>query len=186
MFKKITILFFILFFVVSCWDDTDTSWTSSWLVETKTDSISIEIPSNWEVLEDVENILPSPNQWKIELAVNSKSIVNWFSNNLLILQDDLNKYTTSKEFSMLNNIWASWEYLEYSEIDSKEFKFLDEEVSELYVFEARYNTESPKLKFLQTAHICNQNKAFFLTLSIPTSTKDLSKYEYLLSTFKCK
>jgi hypothetical protein len=34
----------------------------------------------------------------------SENAVNGFSNNLLILSDDLNKFTTSKEFSMLNNI----------------------------------------------------------------------------------
>jgi hypothetical protein len=34
----------------------------------------------------------------------SKNIVNGFSNNLLILSDKLTKTTTSKDFSMLNNI----------------------------------------------------------------------------------
>jgi hypothetical protein len=63
---------------------------------------------------------------------------------------------------------------------------LDEEKSIVYIFEAKYNIDTPKLKFLQTAHICNQDKAYFLTLAIPVTIKDISKYEYLLSTFACK
>ena len=87
---------------------------------------------------------------------------------------------------MLNNIWAQTDYLDYTKIASKDFKFTDEEISTLYIFDAKYNLDTPKLKFLQTAHICNQTKAYFLTLAIPTTIKDTSKYEYLLSTFNCK
>jgi hypothetical protein len=87
---------------------------------------------------------------------------------------------------MLNNIWAQTDYLDYTKIESRDITFLDEEVSTLYVFEARYNLDTPKLKFLQTAHICNSNKAYFFTLAIPTTVSDISKYEYLLTTFKCK
>jgi hypothetical protein len=87
---------------------------------------------------------------------------------------------------MLNNIWAETDYLDYKKLESKEFTFADEEKSMLYIFEAKYNLDTPKLKFLQTAHICNQNKAFFLTLALPTTVIDTSKYELLLSTFACK
>jgi hypothetical protein len=87
---------------------------------------------------------------------------------------------------MLNNIWAESDYLDYTKLESKEFKFIDEEASILYIFEAKYNLDTPKLKFLQTAHICNQKKAFFLTLALPTTVTDISKYEEFLKTFKCK
>lgn len=185
MFKKIFILSFISFFIVSCWDDA-TIETTSGLIKTETTELSIEIPTNWDVIENTETILPKIKNGSIELAVTSKSIVNGFANNLLILSDDLNTFVTSKDFSMLNNIWAETDYLDYRKIDSKEFKFLDEELSLLYIFEAKYNLDTPKLQFLQTSHICNGNKAFFLTIAIPTNIKDTSKYEYLLSTFTCK
>jgi hypothetical protein len=55
----------------------------------------------------------------------------------------------------------------------------------LYVFEAKYNMDTPKLKFLQTAHICSGTKAYFMTIALPTDIDDTSKYEYLLSTFNC-
>jgi hypothetical protein len=64
--------------------------------------------------------------------------------------------------------------------------FNDEEKSTAYIFEARYNIDTPKLKFFQTAHICNQNKAYFITLALPPSVKDLSKYEEFIATFQCK
>jgi hypothetical protein len=95
-------LIFITFFVVSCHDETTT--TTSGLVKIDTESLSIEVPTNWVVIDDKENILPKAKNSNIELAVASESIVNGFSNNLLILSDDLSIYTTSKDFSMLNNI----------------------------------------------------------------------------------
>jgi hypothetical protein len=76
--------------------------------------------------------------------------------------------------------------LDYQKLDSKEITFNDDEVSMLYVFEAKYNLDTPKLKFLQTAHICNQNKVFLLTIAVSKNIKDISKYEELLSTFACK
>ncbi|MBT4632488.1 hypothetical protein HOB94_00425 [bacterium] len=63
---------------------------------------------------------------------------------------------------------------------------MDEELSIIYIFEAKYNLDTPKIKFLQTARVCNQNKAFFFTIALPTTIKDTTKYEYLLSTFECK
>ena len=184
MLKKIFIGVFLVLLLTSCWDSETISDT--WLIKTETNNITIEIPSNWKLIKNTDNILPKIKSWKIELAVMSEKIVNWFSNNLLILSDKLNKFTTSKDFSMLNNIWAQTDYIDYTKIASKDFKFLDEEKSVLYIFDAKYNLDTPKLKFLQTAHICNWNEAYFLTLAIPTTVIDTSKYEYLLSTFSCK
>ncbi len=87
---------------------------------------------------------------------------------------------------MLNNIWAETDYLEYTELSSNEIMFIDEEPWIIYTFEAKYNMDTPRLKFLQTSHICNWTKAYFMTIALPTTVKDTSKYEYLLSTFMCK
>ncbi len=184
MLKKIFITSLILFTLVWCWEDS--LWVSTGLKTTNTEDITIDLPSNWKIIKEKDDILPKVKNWKIELAVMSEKLINWFSNNILILSDDLSKTTTSKEFSMLNNIWAQSDYLDYTNLGSKEIKFADEDVSMLYIFEAKYNLDTPKLKFIQTAHICNMNKAYFLTLAIPTTVKDTTKYEYLLSTFKCK
>jgi hypothetical protein len=64
--------------------------------------------------------------------------------------------------------------------------FTDDEASVLYIFEAKYNQDTPSLKFLQTAYVCGQNKAFLLTIAVSKSVRDLSRYEQLLSSFNCK
>ena len=184
MYKKFFILLILLFLLVSCWDEI--SLETGWLLDVTKNDFSISVPNNWEIIENTGDILPKPSNWKIELAVASTVLKDWFKNNLLILSDELNSFTNSKDFSMLNNIWASKDYINYTLLSSKDFIFTDEEVSVLYTFEAKYNYDSPKLKFLQTAHICNQTKAFFFTIALPTSITDTSKYEYLLQSFKCK
>lgn len=184
MFRKILVICFLCFFIFSCWSE-ETN-TQTWLIKQETQNISIDIPSNWEVISDKENILPKAKDGEIELAVTSKNAVNWFANNMLILSDDLQKYVSSKEFAMLNNIWAQTDYLDYTSIESKDFKFSDWEASMLYVFEAKYNIDTPKLKFMQTAHICNQNKAYYITIALPTSVTDTAKYEEFLASMACK
>lgn len=185
MFKKILLLLFSLFFLCSCWDDRDNSIDSS-LTLFENDKFSMSIPTNWTVIENREEVLPTPNVWEIELAITSPNSVWGFSNNLLILSDNLSKITNSKDFSMLNNIWAESDYLEYTKLSSQDITFLDWDVSIIYEFEAKYNYETPKFKFLQTAHICNQTQAYFITLALPTTTDDITKYISFISSFSCK
>lgn len=182
--RKFCIWFITLLFLFSCWSSSD--WVvTDWLTEVIKKDFSINVPNNWEVIENTDNILPKPNNWQIELAVTSSVLKAWFKNNLLILSDELNTFTTSADFAILNNVWASKDYMQYTLLNSKDFIFTDEEQSILYTFEAKYNYDSPTLKFLQTSHICNQDKAFFFTIAIPTSVTDVSKYEDLLKSFKC-
>lgn len=184
MFKKYLILF-VVFIFTSCSSDTQSTWENSlkW-VENK--NFDFKIPWNWEIIEDKENILPKAKEGNIELAATSTSISNGFSNNLLILSDDLKKLTTSKDYSMLNNMWAETDYLEYKKISTNDITFADGEVSLVYEFEARYNLDTPKLKFIQTASVCNKTKWYFITIALPTSVTDISRYIELLSTFSCK
>lgn len=185
MLKKIFISLFLVTFIFSCWKS-ENLINDSWLKDITRAGYSMQIPTNWEVIEDIESILPTPRAWEIELAITSTNFENWFANNLLILSENLNRLTTSKEYSMLNNIWAETDYLEYTKLESKDIKFVDWAESIVYIFEAKYNLESPRLKFLQTANICGANKAYFMTIAIPTDVRDTSRYEYLLSSFKCR
>lgn len=186
MLKKILILSIFLFTLVSCGsDDTSVAVETNGLTTFEWTGYSISIPGNWEVMNDKKNILPEPSQWKIELSVQSSQPKWGFSNNLLILSDTLKTFTNSAEYSMANNVGARREYIDYLELENKEFTFLDESKSQLYVFEAKYNLETPKLKFLQTAYVCNPDKGYFLTIAISPSIKKIDKYETLLSTFSC-
>jgi hypothetical protein len=104
---------------------------------------------------------------------------------LTILSTDLEKQISSKDYSMLENVWATKDYLGYTEISSKEITFADGTPSIIYEFEAQYNIETPKFKYLQVGHICEYKK-YLITLALPTNTNDVSKYISLLSTFGCK
>jgi len=56
----------------------------------------------------------------------------------------------------------------------------------LYVFEAKYSSETPLLQFLQTAYVCKNKKAFFITMALPIEIKDTTKYQKMIATFKCE
>jgi len=146
----------------------------------------VYIPDNWNIIDNKENIIPKPKFWKIELSVTSKDVKNNFSNNILILSSTTNKDTTSKEFSEANFIWLDKNYEQYKNIENKELKFDDWESSTINIFEWKYNKVTPKLIFLQTAHICSKNKIFFITIALSSDTKDFSKYENIIKTFSCK
>lgn len=184
MFKKISILILSLFIMTSCGSD---EWVieTSWLEVYQGEWYSVSIPSNWEVMNDKNNILPEPSEGKIELSAQAPEPKWGFINNILILSDDLKTFTDSSEYSMANNVWAKREYTDYLQLENKDFNFIDGTSSKLYVFEAKYNLETPKLKFLQTAYVCNPNKGYFLTIAISPSIKTIDKYETLLSTFSC-
>jgi hypothetical protein len=184
MFKKISILILSLFIMTSCGSEESVVETS-WLEKYQGEWYSVSIPSNWEIMNDKNNILPEPSNGKIELSAQAPEPKGWFINNILVLSDDLKTFTDSSEYSMANNVWARREYTDYLQLENKDFSFIDGTNSKLYVFEAKYNLETPKLKFLQTAYVCNPNKGYFLTIAISPSIKVIDKYETLLSTFSC-
>ena len=194
--KKIIIILLTSFLLFSCWSNKTEDNTKEVITTTKIKKaglrnypgkdFSMKIPVAWNIITDNKEMIPNPNNWKIELAITSPDTKNGFANNLIILSQQLEKYTTSKDYSITNNIWAENEYLNYFKKSAKEFSFNDWEKSMLYNFEAKYSAETPTLQFLQTAHICNNKKAFFITLALPLSIKDISKYEKMLATFKCK
>lgn len=185
MFKRVLLIIFISFFIFWCSSDNEEIVDTDWLVSVEQSGFSVGIPSSWEIIENTNDILPKPNTWNIELVVASSVSKNWFKNNLLILSQDLSTFTTSTDYSMLSNVWAEKDYLNYTLLDKVDFTFNDGEESLLYVFEAKYNYDSPKLKFLQTAYVCNQTKAYFMTIALPASIIDVSIYQELLKTFKC-
>ena len=185
MFKKIFILIFLSFTLISCGSD-EIIVESSGLELYKGEWYSISIPNNWEVMNDKNNILPEPSEGKIELSAQAPNPKWWFVNNLLVLSDNLKTFKNLSEYSMANNVWAKREYTDYLQLDNKSITFSDGTQSQLYIFEAKYNLETPKLKFLQTAYVCNPNKGYFLTIAVVPTIKNTDKYETLLSTFSCK
>ena len=195
MIKKIIILIFITFILASCWWDISNEENTisnventkkAWLRNFPWEDFSIKIPAAWNNITSNKEKLPTPNNWKIELAVTSSETKNWFANNLIILSQELNKNTSSKDYSITNNTGSENEYLNYFKKSGKEFTFDDWEKSMIYIFQAKYSEDTPILTFLQTAYVCKSNKAFFLTIALPLDIKDTLKYEKMLATFKCK
>ena len=191
MIKKICILM-LLTLLVSCWDDEavvvsdSSSQARSWLILFDNNNFSIGIPAAWDILEDTQWLLPEPSSGTIELASSSTDLQNGFSNNILILSQDLTQTTSSKDFSLLNHIWVQNQYTQYVKLDTKDLNFNSWDDTVLYVFEAKYNLDTPKLQFIQTAAVCNNTKWYLITIALPTSIKDIDRYEDILTTFSCK
>lgn len=70
-------------------------------------------------------------------------------------------------------------------LEDREISFLDNSVSQLLVFDAQYNENTPVLRYIQTAQICEGN-IYISTLAIDRTIDDYSKYIALLQTFACK
>lgn len=184
MYKKLLIFLLLPFFLLSCFDSQEEK--KDGLMEKSYENFSMRVPKNWEILEKDNTILPSPYSWVIELAATSKLLKNNFANTLIVMSEDIPEPISSKEYSDMNYLWAEKDYHTFLDISSDIVKFWEENMSSLHIFEAKYNVDSPRLKFLQASVVCPENKGYNLTLAIPSSITDTVKYEYLLSTFRCK
>ncbi len=54
----------------------------------------------------------------------------------------------------------------------------------IYTFEAKYNPQTPKRKFIQTARVCGDT-VYLMTIGINLEIKDTAKYENLFKSFTC-
>jgi len=183
MFKKLLVLIFVTFFLASCWDTEEVS--TSWLTTFQNSDFSLFIPWSWTIIKNDDKVLPKPKDWKIALAVSSSDIKYWFANNLLVLKQWLNQETTSINFSIINNVWATWEYTDYILLDSQDINFWWDNPSKAYIFEAKYNEATPKLKFIQTSAVCWKDW-YLLTIALSLDTSTVDKYIDIFKTFRCK
>ena len=142
----------------------------------------MQVPKTWT--EAKKQDIPAPRHGNILLAFVSPEVKYGFSNNLIVMQDSLSSIITSKRYAELNAIQTSKNYLEYTKLQDQEFIFSDKEVSRLYVFEARYNQTSPRMKFVQTARVCG-SEVYLLHFSLALD-KSPDIYTELLKTFVCK
>lgn len=182
--KKIFVLF--LLFLFSCsFSDKQNLW-NFWLELFYGEKFSIWIPSKWIKIDNNDWKIPKPKFWIIELAASSDELRYGFSNNMLVLSQDINKKVSSKSFSILNNVWSTKEFLEYTELEKQNIKLRNWDESIVYIFEAKYNEFTPKLKYFQMGVVCNYKKAYLITIAISTDIKNNSWYLDILKTFKCE
>lgn len=90
---------------------------------------------------------------------------------------------TSKKYSELNQIQTTRNYLEYTKITDDAILFVGDDESRVTVFEARYNTTTARMKFIQTAKVCG-TKVYLIHAAIALD-KNPDNYIDLFKTFTC-
>lgn len=182
------LLILSLLFIYSCSSSNNTTEENNSLFTLEPFSnnyYSIDIPNKWVLIDEKSDSLPKPKSWEITLALKSNELKYWFSNNILILTQELTKNIEQKEYSMINNIWSSKDYLEYIKLDSFDINFKDTTPWFIYIFEAKYNSKTPKFKYIQSAKIC-QNKAHLITIALSIDTKKTTDYENIIKSMTCE
>lgn len=167
----------------SCIWGWDSDW-SAWLSTYKWDGFTLWVPANWDILDDSSWVLPTPSSWTIALSASSTTVRDGFSNNLVVLEEETDVWTSSEEFSKVTHASSKEDYYYYNKKWEKTISFSDEGSSTLYIFEAKYNRNTPNLQFLQTGRICG-DKTYLMTIAVWTLW-DSGKYENILKTFECK
>lgn len=147
----------------------------------------MQVPKAWTAVSEKD--LPKPKSGTVAGAFTSSEITSGFANNLLILQDSLATNTdatmNSRKYAVVNQALTTGEYLEYTKLSDSKVIFGDQDEGLITIFEARYNKETPKQKFLQTAKICGKN-VYLLTIGLNLTSTSTSKYSDIFKTFTCK
>ncbi len=178
--KKIFLILISVFLIFSCSDSRKDGLTS---YDGK--NFSINVPAKWEISKEKNKILPQPNIWVLELAISSKVELDKFSNSMTIISENLKEEIDSSNYSISNNISQKGDYSFYKEISKKNINLWKEKTTTVFAFDVKYNEQTPKSRIIQTWVVC-WKKWYTLTIAIPTTTKDILKYEYIFSTFRCE
>jgi hypothetical protein len=140
------------------------------------------LPKSWSLASGAT--LPTPYYGTLALAYVSSEVKSGYANTLLIMQDRLSAPMSSRKYSELNSLQTYKNYLERTNIEESAILFDDDEESVLSLFEARYNRDTPRLKFMQTARVCG-SQVFLIHFSLALD-KDPKKYLELIRSFTCK
>ncbi len=147
------------------------------------DGLSMIVPEAWTDMPEGE--LPPISDGQIVLALTSTEIAGGFANNLVVLSDRLLRATSSREYAVANNTLSTAEYTEYEKLSEETIAFPDDDESIVYVFEARYNRETPKKRFFQTAKVCDRY-VYLATIGVALGTDGTERYIDLLASMECE
>lgn len=153
--RKIIFLF-LTFFLTSCslFQDKNSQIVGTESATLYTGSgFSVMVPSTWSSSGQID-LLPTPAHGSVILASKSPEKKYNFSNNFLIIKDRLDGLMTSAAYSEINNVQTTRKYLQYSPVKTADILFKDGDSSKAYVFDAQYNSNTPRVRFVQTAKIC--------------------------------
>ena len=193
--KKILLFVFCLFALSSCgipflWWDDETSWEEEEIQSATTDFqndvITMLVPTSWQ--EIWSSSLPVPKSWKIALALRSPDKTEDLYRTLVILEDELLGTISSEQYARNDYQISIKKYSSFKELSEKSINFNDGTNSKLYIFEAKYNPDSPTIKFIQSSKVCSQaerNFVYNITIALPSSIDDLDRFEWLIKTLAC-
>ncbi len=191
--KKYTLLILSVFLTSSCipflWNDDEalSEWEEAATKTFQSENVEMLIPSNWQ--EIWESNLPVPKSGDILLALKSTDKSDNLYRTLVILEDTLLWNISSEQYARNDYQISIKKYSWFRELAQKSIQYQDGINSKLYIFEAKYNPDSPRMKFIQSSKICkdeNTNYVYNLTIALPSSATDLDKYEWLIKTLQCK
>jgi hypothetical protein len=182
-FRSIT-LFFPVILLSSCFGSTDVNVN---LTEFTGSGFVVQVPKTWT--EVGQRSLPNPKEGKVVAAFTSTEITAGFANNLLILKDTLSSSAdpemNSRKYAVVNQALTTGTYKEYLKITDKKITFADAEEWLAVVFEAKYNNDTPKQKFIQSAKICGKD-VYLMTIGLGLSNDATEKYMAIFESFSCK
>lgn len=168
-----------LFFLASCGSSTDSNLPTTPFAG---EGFSINVPTAWIKVE--KDALPAARNGTVVLALTSTEIASGFANNMTVIKEKLSEKITSKKYSIVNYALTTGEYIDFVKLGEKTFTFSDNDETNLYIFEAKYNTQTPKQKFLQTAKVCDDT-VYLITFGLALSTPSTTGHENLIKAFTC-
>lgn len=194
--KKIILSIFCTLLLSSCgipflwWDDeedtADDSDITSATTEFKNDGMTMLVPTSWQ--EIGSSSLPVPKSGKIALALKSTDKTDNLYRTLVILEDELLWTMSSEQYARNDYLISIKKYSSFKELSEKSVNFTDGTNSKIYIFEAKYNPDSPTIKFLQSSKVCpkeEKNLVYNITIALPSSLDDIEKFEWLIKTLQC-
>lgn len=182
---KLLFLLFIIFVITGCslpGTQTENSNNETAVFLYEGSGFSLSLPKTWTPVKSTET--PTPHHGTLSLAYISPEVSYGFSSNVLVMWDILNTPTTSLKYSELNHLQTTKNYLEYTKLQDSIIAFPDADESRVYVFEARYNPTTSRMKFIQTAKVCG-SEVYLLHFTLSLD-KDTERYINLLKTFQCQ
>lgn len=161
--KKILLFAFFAIFLASC-GKSDNTISGVETAEFSGSGFTIQLPNKWTSSGSVDS-LPSPSNGSIVATSLSPETKYNFSDNIIIIEDTLDHIGTSTQYSEQNNLKTQKKYSEYQQIKKNDIIFGDSDSSKYFVFNAKYNNQTQKLRFVQTAKICG-TRVYFLHASL--------------------
>lgn len=184
--KALFLIFFSFFFLYSCGNSSspnDISFRNSGVNTATGSGFSMPVPKDWTLSGAVIPLADGLKSRQLLSSISPEKKYN-FSENIVVIEQDLNLIGSSKQYSEHNHNTKKSAYQNYSLIEAGQILFRDADDSVFYVFDAKYNNNTPKMRFIQTAKFCG-TKLYFLHATAHLGSKG-EEFLKLFRGFECK